>query len=123
MKRALLLAVPALAVLAAAFVVPAAQSASGEQGVCDLMTPARMLENPGLAHEYAQALRSGEASEVERVEAMLRDIRAAHGCEGEVALPQAPRSAPALPPGHPPIGVPRAPSSAPFIEAPTTVTI
>lgn len=120
MKRAVL-ALPVVAVLAAV-VVPAARSATGERDVCALMTPARMLEHPGLAHEYAQALRSGDATEVARVESMLREIRAVHGCEGEVAFPAAP-GAPALPPGHPPVGSPRAPSVAPFIEAPGVVTI
>jgi hypothetical protein len=122
MKRAVL-ALPVLAALAA-FVVPAALSASSsEVGVCELMTPARMLEHPGLAHELAQALRSGDAAEVARVRAMLREIRTAHGCEGEIALPEAPREEPALPPGHPPIDGRHAPSSAPFIEAPTTFNI
>ena len=119
------LALPVVAVLTAV-ALPGAPGHSAEPGVCDQMTPSRMLENPGFAHAYAQALRSGDAGEVQRVVAMLREIRAAHGCDGEIALPtvpSAPQSAPALPPGHPPIDVPHAPSSAPIIEAPGTVTI
>jgi hypothetical protein len=119
------LALPVVAVLTAV-VLPGAPGRSAEPGVCDLMTPSRMLENPGLAREYAAALRSGDAGEIQRVEAMLREIRAAHGCDGEIALPATPatpQSAPALPPGHPPIDAPHAPSSAPIIEAPGTVTI
>jgi len=121
MKR-VVLALPVLVVLAAV-ALPGAQGRSAETGVCDLMKPSKMLENPGLAHVYAQALRSGEAREIARIEGLLRDIRAAHGCEGEVALPSPPRKGPALPPGHPPVGAPHAPSSIPFIEAPGTVTI
>lgn len=116
------LALPVLAVLIAV-ALPAGGGRSAEPGVCELMTPSKMLENPGLAHEYAGALRSGDASEIARVEALLHEIRAAHGCEGEIALPSSPQRAPALPPGHPPIGAPHAPSSAPFVDAPATVTI
>ena len=76
------LALPVVAVLTAV-ALPGAPGHSAEPGVCDQMTPSRMLENPGLAHAYAQALRSGDAGEVQRVVAMLREIRAAHGCDGE----------------------------------------
>jgi len=118
MKRAAL-AVP-IAALLVAVAWPVAHGGRAEGGVCALMTPARMLENPGLAQEYAEALRSGEASELARVEAILRHIRAVHGCEGEVALP----AAPTLPPGHPPIdGGRRTPARAPSFEAPGIVTI
>ena len=122
------LALPVVAVLTAV-ALPGAPGHSAEPGVCDLMTPSKMLENPSLAHEYAQALRSGDVGEVHRVEAMLREIRSVHGCDGEVALPTAPpttpqtEAAPALPPGHPPIDEPHVPSSTPIIEAPGTVTI
>ena len=118
------LALPVAAVLAAA-ALPGSPGHRAEPGVCDLMTPSKMLENPNLAHEYAQALRSGDAGEVHRIETLLGQIRAAHGCEGEVALPATPpaQSTPALPPGHPPVDGPRTPASAPIIEAPGTVTI
>lgn len=126
MKRAALVLPIALVLVAVAW--PLARAVDGETGVCALMTPAKMLEHPALAHEYAMALRSGEPAEVERVAAILRDIRSAHGCEGEVALPVLPPvAAPRLPPGHPPvgrraIGDPWVPS-APLFEAPGTVTI
>ena len=100
--------------------------AAEEPAVCASMTPAKMLQHPGLAEEYARALLSGRSGEVARVEALLRDIRAAHGCGGEVALPQHPVGAPRLPAGHPPI--PSAPSAplpsraVPF-EAPATYVI
>ena len=102
-----------------------------EPALCEHMTPAKMLENPALAHEWAQALRSSEPDELARVKAMIGEIRAAHGCRGEVALPApAPRGS-ALPPGHPPIpqerqlpsGHPPIPSSVPLFEAPAVYTI
>ena len=92
-----------IAAALAALVWPAARGGDAEEGVCALMTPANLLHHPGLAHAYAQALRSGDAGEVGRVEAMLREIRFAHGCVGDVSLPAAPLEGLALPPGHPPI--------------------
>jgi hypothetical protein len=113
--------------LGAALVAIAWTSARGERGepeMCAFMTPAKMLENPGLASEYSAALRSGEPRELARVEGMLREIREAHGCEGDVALPSSPPGTHGLPPGHPPIrGDGASPRSPLFIEAPGTVTI
>jgi hypothetical protein len=96
------------------------------------MTPARMLENPALAEEWAAALRSSEPDEIGRVREMIAQIRAAHGCTGELAMP-APGDAPGgLPPGHPPVGEralprghPPVPSSprAPLFEPPDALTI
>jgi hypothetical protein len=77
-----------------------------EPAVCREMTPAKMLEHPALAHEWARALRSAEPDELARLRAMIAEIRAAHGCMGELALPTLPeaeREPGALPPGHPPI--------------------
>lgn len=98
--------VAALAVLA----VPAVRSVGAEPGVCEQMTPAKLLEHPDVASAYAEALRSGDAGEVGRIEDALREIRSAHGCPGDVALPAAPLGHPArphapraLPPGHPPV--------------------
>jgi hypothetical protein len=121
MKRIALFALP-IAVALTAMAWPLARHDVG--GVCALMTPARMLENPDLASEYAQALRSGDADEVARVRAKLREIRAVHGCEGDVALPsRVPEGdAPALPPGHPPVGD-RAGPSWPMFDAPRTLSI
>jgi hypothetical protein len=120
MKRIALFALP-IAVALTAMVWPIARG-DGD-GVCALMTPARMLENPDLASEYAQALRSGDADEVARVRSKLREIRAVHGCEGDVALPsRAPEGAPALPPGHPPVGD-RAEPAGPMFDAPRTLSI
>jgi hypothetical protein len=90
-----------------------------------------MLENPRLAHEWAEALRSSSPGEVARVRALLEGIRAAHGCRGEVAMPEVgtrlppghpplPEAHPSLPPGHPP--VPSAPAHRLFSE-PGIVTI
>lgn len=132
----LLVALP-LAAVAAAASWPAPRPAAVapvEPGVCEQMTPARMLQNPGLASAYGRALRSGDPGAVERLRAHLEQLRTAHGCTGEVALPNAPEAAPALPPGHPPIA-PRLPPGhppiepgerpplTPHIEAPGIVTI
>lgn len=120
MKRVLFFALP-LALMLAAMVWPIARDRAG--GVCELMTPARMLENPGIASEYAQALRSGDVAEIARVRSMLEEIRAVHGCEGEVALPsRAPDVARDLPPGHPPVGGEAAPRW-PTFDAPGTISI
>ncbi len=125
MKRAAL--VLSIAVVMTAVAWPAARGVPAEAGVCDLMTPARMLENPRLAAEYAAALRSGEAGEVARVEALLAEIRAAHGCSGDVALPASPHVEPRLPHGHPSIdevpGMLRGTPRTPIFEAPATLTI
>ena len=76
MKRIALFALP-LAIALTAMVWPIARH--GDAGVCALMTPARMLENPDLASELARALRSGDADEVARVRGKLQEIRAVHG--------------------------------------------
>ena len=95
--------------------------------VCALMTPAKLLENPGLAHAYAEALRSGDEDEVGRIRDLLHEIRSAHGCDGDVALPGAASAHPGLPPGHPPVrghspdG--RGMRDAPRLEVPGTVEI
>jgi hypothetical protein len=120
MKRIALFALP-LAIALTAMVWPIARH--GDAGVCALMTPARMLENPALASEFARALRSGDADEVARVRGKLQEIRAVHGCEGEIALPtRAPEIAPALPPGHPPVGD-RAEPAWPMFDEPRTLSI
>src|SRR6266498_3130749 len=110
-----------------------APSVALESALCEHMTPAKMLEHPALAYEWAQALRSAQPDEIARVQAMLAEIRAAHGCKGEFAMPApAPRGS-ALPRGHPPIreerelpaGHPPIPSSpnAPIFEPPAVYTI
>ncbi len=119
MNRALVVLPLAAVVIAAAWPASPAQP-KASAAVCEQMTPARLLENPGLAEEYAAALRSGDASEVARVRALFEQIRTAHGCTGEVSMPDA-APAPRLPPGHPPIAPgERAPVS---FEDPGAVTI
>jgi hypothetical protein len=122
----ILVALPIAAVLVAA-VWPASEAAGAQgshaaSGVCEQMTPAKMLENPGLASEWAQALRSGDAGEIARVKALFGQIRSAHGCDGEVALPDG-APAPRLPPGHPPITPGERPPTAMTFEGPGVVTI
>jgi hypothetical protein len=108
-------------------------TAAHEPPVCRHMTPDRLLEDPALAQEWAQALRSPTPDAVARVRAMIDEIRAAHGCSGTIASPTAPPDATVLPPGHPPIpghgelppGHPPIPSSprVPLFEAPAVLTI
>lgn len=125
MKRAVL-ALPIAAVLAGV-AWPAARGVDAEPGVCALLSAAKLLEHPTLAEQYAQALRAQDAEEIGRVAELLREIRSAHGCEGELSLPSAPRAAPRLPPGHPPVGRPSSGEGEhaprPLFEAPGTVTI
>ena len=132
MNRVLVTLPLAAVLLAAVWPASDAQGAGGD--VCEQMTPARLLEHPKLASAYAEALRSGDSGEVARVRAILREIRSAHGCVGEVALPSAsgatpalppghPPVAPRLPPGHPPIAPGERPEAAPRFEGPGVVTI
>jgi hypothetical protein len=117
-----LVALPIAAVLAA-LVWPVSKAEGGDApGVCEQMTAERMLTNPGLASEYEHAMQSGDADEVARVKALLDQIRAAHGCGGEVALPAAP-PAPRLPPGHPPIGRGERPAAFVHFDDQAIVTI
>jgi hypothetical protein len=116
-----LVAVPLAAILVAA-AWPASPAQAVAAGVCEQMTPSRMLENPGLGGEYARALRSGDAGEVARVKALLEQIRSAHGCAGAVALPDA-APQPRLPPGHPPIAPGERPATTTRFEEPGVVTI
>jgi hypothetical protein len=138
MKRALL-ALFAVAATVTILAWPLSQAigvaSAGEPAVCRHMTPARMLENPALAEEWAQALRSAHPDAVARLRALFSEIRAAHGCPGGLAMPSPGPEAGALPPGHPPVPghglppghppIPSSPSSprAPLFEAPALLTI
>ncbi|HET8539073.1 MAG TPA: hypothetical protein VFL83_04310 [Anaeromyxobacter sp.] len=116
-----LVALPLVAVLVAA-IWPASPAQGAAPDVCEQMTAARLLEDPGLASAWADALRSGDADEIERVKALFAHIRSAHGCGGEIALPEA-APAPRLPPGHPPIAPGERPAGAVRFEEPGVVTI
>ncbi|HEY6099923.1 MAG TPA: hypothetical protein VIW03_10865 [Anaeromyxobacter sp.] len=127
MKRAAALSLPIAAVVVA-LAWPTARGGDPETSVCALMTPAKLLEQPGLAREYADALRSGDAGQVGRIEDAIREIRTVHGCGGDVALPAEPHAEPALPPGHPPVRAPsfrddRRMREAPLFQGPGIVTI
>jgi hypothetical protein len=86
----------------------AARGGRAEAGVCAMLTPEKLLANPGIAEEYADAMRSGDADQVGRVEHALVEK-------------------PALPPGHPPIHHPsiddRGLEKLPLFGAPGAVTI
>lgn len=83
------------------------------QDLCSGFTVARMLEDPELARQYFGALHGGDAGARDELDAMVGELRAAHGCgatgenasQGTLARPP-----PRLPPGHPPIdGAPGVP--------------
>jgi hypothetical protein len=105
----------------------AARGGRADAGVCALLTPEKLLEHPAIAEGYAEALRSGDADEIGRVEHALREIRSVHGCRGEFEMPSAPAGRPALPPGHPPVHHPslddRGMEKVPLFGAPGAVTI
>lgn len=113
--------------------IGAAASEGGEPRVCRHMTTERILENPALADEWAQAVRSAQPEAIARLRALFAEIRAAHGCGGEIGTPPPGRAGTLLPPGHPPIhgvpelppGHPPIPSSprAPLFETPALLTI
>ena len=121
MYRALV-ALPLLAVVAAAAWPSARAEPAPAPAVCEQMTPGRLLQNPVLADEYAQALRSGDSGEIARVRAMFDQIRSAHGCTGDAALPDA-APEPRLPPGHPPISPDQRPEGLVRFEERGIVTI
>jgi len=103
-----------------------------EPPVCREMTAAKMLDHPALAQEWADALRSAQPSQIARIQAIISEIRAAHGCGGDGSpvpaqepglLPPGHPPIPgagSLPPGHPPLG---ATPPLPLFEAPAIVTI
>ncbi len=122
MDRALVLLPLAAVLVATAWPASPAQQASAPS-ICDQLTPSRLLENPALAEEYAQALKSGDQAEIARVRGLFEQIRSAHGCSGPVAMPDSPPAS-RLPPGHPPITPgDHPPVSIGFDEGPGVVTI
>ncbi len=121
MNRALVV-LPLAAVLVAAALPASRAQQSSSPRVCEQLTPARLLENPAMAEEYAAALKSGDADEIARVRGMFDQIRSAHGCSGTAAMPDA-APAPRLPPGHPAITPGEHPPVAVGFEGPGVVTI
>ncbi len=123
MDRALVVLPLAAVLVAAAWPASPAQKASSPPSVCDQLTPSRLLENPALAEQYAQALKSGDQEEIARVRGLFEEIRSAHGCSGPVAMPDSPPAS-TLPPGHPPITPgDHPPVSIGFDDGPGVVTI
>jgi hypothetical protein len=110
MKRAALALSTVVLITALALLVSRSIGAASfhEPPICRHMTAASVLENPALAQEWAQALRS-EPQAVARVRALIAQIRAVHGCMEELL----PAPAPRLPPGHPPVADPDAPPRLP----------
>ncbi len=122
MNRALVVLPLAAVLVAAAWPASPAQQGA-PRAVCEQMTTPRLLENPGIAEEYANALRTGDADEIARVRAMFDEIRAAHGCSGAAVATPGDAPAPRLPPGHPPIAPGEHPPVAATFEGPGVVTI
>jgi hypothetical protein len=87
------------------------------QYVCEHMTTASLLADPGLLAEHRRALSTGQREALVYLEALVGHLREAYGCEGP--RPGArPGADPRLPPGHPPI-----PSGAPIFQPPATLEI
>ncbi len=88
----------------------ARRSQGSDSDLCSGFTAARMLQDPELAREYFSALHGSDPGARERLEAMVGELRAVHGCTGpagESASQETfghPPVSPRLPPGHPPIG-------------------
>lgn len=111
----------------------AARGGRAEAGVCAMLTPDKLLANPGIAEEYAEAVRSGDADQIGRLEHAFREIRTVHGCHADFRMPAAPSGKPgadekpALPPGHPPVHHPsiddRGLERLPLFGTPGAVTI
>lgn len=90
--------------------------------VCENMTSAKLLQDPALAGELGEALRSGRSYARDHLDALVGHMREVYGCDG-VGEPLSPGSmGPSLrlPPGHPPI--PSTPMS-PTFDGPETTTI
>lgn len=117
-------AVVALLAVAAAFAVAVAPAGGGAHGgVCEEMTPQRLLDgNPRFAKEWSDALRSGDSAAVARMAEILSRLRELHGCDGRAGH-GAPDPRHALPPGHPPVdrGEPAMPGG--LFEEPSTLAI
>ncbi len=94
-------------------------------GVCEQLTPQRLIENPRFASRWSDAIRSGDPRALEQMNEAVSRLREMHGCDGGAAPGVAPdEEAPpdhALPPGHPPAAG-GDPGSVVF-EEPSTVTI
>jgi hypothetical protein len=129
MKR-LAISVASLALLVAVMspVSHGVLASSTEPPICNEMTPSRILQNPALAHEYAEALGSGRDADVRKLDALIAQLRAVHGC-GAGAGSKDGAPAGETPRGHPPIGgpgggvAPRSPATPLLDQTPATVSI
>jgi hypothetical protein len=103
MKTRLAISLVMVATLGVLLGSAARPARSAEPAVCGEFTPARLLEDPRIAHRVYGAIGRGDAAAEARFHEMVAEMRAVHGCgaleEPSAGLPQAPR----LPPGHPPI--------------------
>jgi hypothetical protein len=122
MKTRLAVSLATLATVGVLLGAAVRQARSDEPAVCGQFTPARLLQDPDIAHEVYGAMGRGDAGAEARFRAMVSEMRAVHGCgalEG-LSAPGISGHEPRLPPGHPPI--PSSPPRAPLFsdEAPIT---
>lgn len=122
MKTRLAVSLATLATVGVLLGAAVRQAHSDEPAVCGQFTPARLLQDPEIAHEVYGAMGRGDAGAEARFRAMVGEMRAVHGCgalEG-LGAPEVAGREPRLPPGHPPI--PSSPQRVPLFsdEAPIT---
>lgn len=73
--------------------------------VCHNMTPSKLLRDPQVVDAYEDALASNDRERIAEMDVLIGQIRSAYGCgSAPDRLPgAAPRRAPGIPHGHPPI--------------------
>lgn len=125
MKMRLAISLVTLATVGVLLAAASSEARSEEPALCGQFTPARLLEDPEIAHELYGAMTRGDAAAEARFHAMVSEMRAVHGCGAlDGTAPAAPSVAPhgsRLPPGHPPI--PRSPRTPLFPDEPQIISI
>lgn len=125
MKTRLAVSLATLVAIGVLLGAAAREVRSDDPSVCAQFTPARLLQDPEIAHELYGAMGRGDPAAEARFRAMVGEMRAVHGCgalEGPpAAQPGASPRGPALPPGHPPI--PRSPRTPIFSDEAQIISI
>jgi hypothetical protein len=122
MKTRLAVSLVTLATVGVLLGAAARDARPEEPAFCGEFTPARLLEDPQVAHEVYGAMTRGDPAAGERFRAMVGEMRALHGCgalDGSAAA--LPDAFPRLPPGHPPVG--RTPAAPRFSDEPRILSI
>jgi hypothetical protein len=125
MKTRLAISLVTLATVGLLLGAASRDARSAEPALCGQFTPARLLEDPRIAHQLYGAMSRGDGDAEARFHALVAEMRAVHGC-GELdaapaAAPEAAPRAPRLPPGHPPIT--GAPASPIFSDDPRIISL